>query len=342
MTKYEPIGSPDATTLFPYHDLTPPTTKDVFRARSVIRQYLPSTPLVRSEFLSNRLDADVYLKREDTLPTGAFKVRGGINLCYHLNEEFREQGVISASTGNHGQSIAYAGREFGYPVTIVVPDNPNPDKVRGMRRMGASIIEHGDDYEAARELAESKAAEYGFRYIHSGNESHLIAGVGTAGIEVLNDLPDVDVVVCPVGGGSSASGYCLTVGQLTDADVIGVQSESADAVHRAWRTGQLVPNQSADTFAEGIASRVPFALPVSILRKELSEFSIVSEDAICKAIYDTLREESLLIEGATGAAVAGALELGDQLAGRTVVIQISGRNISTEKLTGLLTKKDSC
>ncbi|WP_224449892.1 threonine ammonia-lyase [Haloprofundus salilacus] len=332
MTAYEPVESPDETTVFPYHDLTPPTLVDVFRARQVTDHHLPKTPLVRSQYLSSELDADVYLKRDDTLPTGAFKVRGGLNLCSQLDPEFHDRGLIAASTGNHGQSIAYAGQTFDIPAVIAVPGDPNEDKVEAIERFGAEVHREGRDYDDAREWAEQQASEHGYRYVHSANEPLLIAGVGTAGLEVLDDLPDVDTVICPIGGGSSASGYCLTVGDVADADVVGVQSSNANAMYRAWNEGHLDPQPSADTLAEGLQSRVPFALTSEILSEKLTDMLTVSDEAIWRAVRTMVEREHILLEGAGAASVAGALALADEIAGKTVVLQLSGRNISKEKL----------
>lgn len=336
MTTYDTVESPDETTVFGYHDLTPPTLTDVYEARSVVSRHLPRTPLVRSEFLSEELDADVYLKREDTLPTGAFKVRGGINLCASLAEEFRDPGLIAASTGNHGQSVAYAGREFDIPVLVAVPGDPNPDKVAAMERMGAEVHPVGRDYDDAREWAEERARTEGYRYVHSANEPALVAGVATAGLEVVEDLPRVDTLFCPIGGGSSASGYCLTVGEMADADVVGVQSENASAMYHAWSEGHLRPRDDADTYAEGLQSRVPFALTTEILRERLAEMVLVSDERIEAAVETMLLEEHLVLEGAACASVAAALERSDELAGQTVVLQISGRNLAAEKLRAVL------
>jgi len=333
--RYEPIDSPDETTVFPYHDLTPPTTADVARARKVVSRYLPATPLVRSEHLSAALDADVYLKREDTLPTGAFKVRGGVNLLATLEEEFRDRGVLAASSGNHGLSIAWAGREFDVPVTIGVPEAANAGKVAAMRQLGAEVIRHGPDYDAAREHVEELAVETGKRYVHSGNEPKLLAGVGTAGLEVVEDLPEVDRLYCPIGGGTSAVGYCLTVGALTDADVIGVQSDAAPAMHRAYHEDTLAPHDRMETSAEGVATRVPFALTMGILRDGLAAFQLVSEDAIHDAVARLFTEERIVMEGACGTGVAAALEA-DDIAGETVVVPVSGRNIDHGKLDAIL------
>jgi threonine dehydratase len=332
MPDYEPVESPDATTVFPYHDLTPPTTADVYRARRVVDRHLPRTPLVRSEPLSERFDADVYLKREDTLPTGAFKVRGGVTLVSRLDEAFRDPGLVAASTGNHGQSIAYAGREFGVPVTVVVPEEANPAKIRAMERLGATVVGHGPEFDAAREHAEELAVEEGYRLVHSANEQALVAGVGTAGIEVVEDLPDIDYLFCPVGGGSSASGYCLTVGALTDASVIGAQSEAAPAIHAAWSEGHLDPHDRMETFAEGIATRSPFAMTTDLLRERLDDFRLVSEAALRAGIRELFLEDNVVMEGACAASVAAMEEMREEIAGATVVFPISGRNIEQEKL----------
>lgn len=338
--RYDPVESPDETTVFPYHDLTPPTTADVARARKVVSRYLPETPLVRSEHLSAALDADVYLKREDTLPTGAFKVRGGVNLLASLDDEFRERGVLAASSGNHGLSIAWAGREFGVPVTIGVPEDANAGKVTAMERLGAEVRQHGPDYDAAREYVESLASETGKRYVHSGNEPKLLAGVGTAGLEVVEELPEVDRLYCPIGGGTSAVGYCLTVGALTDADVVGVQSAAAPAMHRAYHEDTLAPHELMETSAEGVATRVPFALTMGLLQDGLADFTLVSEDAIHDAVARLFTEERIVMEGACGTGVAAALRAGDDIAGETVVIPISGRNIDHEKLDAILDAYD--
>ncbi len=340
MGEYDPVESPDDSTVFPYHDLTPPTTADLYRARRTLREHLPETPLVRSESLSAELDADVYLKREDTLPTGAFKIRGGITLVSGLDRRFRERGLIAASTGNHGQSVAWAGRQFGVPVRVGVPEDANPDKVAAMRQLGAEVRHHGADFDEAREYVEKLAAEEGYRYVHSANEPALVAGVGTAGIEVVETCPDVDIVFCPVGGGTSASGYCLSTGAVVDADVIGVQAEGAPAVYRAWAEDTLAASDRMETFAEGVATRVPFALTTRILRDRLADFRLVSDDAIRDAVARMYVDEHIVMEGACGTAVAAAIEAGQALSGKTVVIPVSGRNVDSASHQEMLRESD--
>ena len=336
MARYDPVDSPDETTMFPYHDPTPPTIRDVYAARGVVSRHLHRTPLVRSDALSAELDADVYLKREETLPTGAFKVRGGVNLVSQLDAEFREAGLIAASTGNHGQSVAYAGEQFDVPVHIAVPEDANPDKVAAMERYGATVHLRGDTFDEAREWAEQQAIEEGYRYVHSANEPALLAGIGTAGIEIVEELPDVDYVFCPIGGGSSASAYGLTVGQLADAKVIGAQSASAPGMHRAWAEDTLEPADEMDTFAEGLATSVPFALTTQMLQEHLADFLLVEDEALRQGVVSMFEEEHIVMEGACAASLAGARQMADEVAGSTVVLQLSGRNIDRATFVELL------
>jgi threonine dehydratase len=333
---YEPVESPDETTVFPYHDLTPPTREDIYTVRERVARHLPETPLVRCEWLSEELDADVYLKREDTLPTGAFKVRGGVALGSQLDEEFREHGLVAASTGNHGQSVAYAGREFDVPVTICVPEDANPSKVRSMESYGAEIEYYGEDYDEARTRAEELATERQYRYVHSANEPDLLAGVATAGLEVVEELPEVDLVFAPVGGGTCASGFCLTVGDILDGDIVGVQSSEAPAAHRAWTEGHLEPHDRMETTAEGLATRVPFALTMEVLRAKLHDFVLVGDVATLDALRNMLVERGIVMEGACATCVAAALEHRDMVRGKTVVLPVTGRNISMDKLADVL------
>jgi len=337
-SEYEPVPSPDETTIFSYHDLTPPTVRDVYRARQVVASSLPETPLVRSEHLSERLGGEVYLKREETLPTGAFKVRGGVNLVAGLAEEFRERGLVAASTGNHGQSIAYAGREFDVPVTICVPEDANPKKVRSMERFGAHVAFYGATYDEARGRAEELATEEGYRYVHSANEPKLVAGVATAGLEIVDELPDVDLCFAPVGGGTCASGLGLTVGELLDAEIVGVQSAAAPGVYHAWKEGHLEAHDRMETTAEGVATSVPFAMTTELLREHLAEFLLVEDEAIWDALAELFVEERVLMEGACATCVAAALERPDLVEGNTVVIPVTGRNVALEKLERALAR----
>ncbi|HJN93498.1 MAG TPA: pyridoxal-phosphate dependent enzyme, partial [Dehalococcoidia bacterium] len=213
-----------------------PTLLDVYRARRAIRSVIRPTPLMRHPLLSEETGLDLFVKHENHNPTGAFKVRGGLNLIQALDVDDRERGIITASTGNHGQSIALACQRAGIPCTIFVPVGNNPEKNAAMRAYGATVVEHGQDFDEARERIEAIVAEKGLRYVHSANEPLLIAGVGTYALEIFEELPGVDVIFVPIGGGSGACGL-VTVrrGLGAHARIIGVQAARADAFARSWR-----------------------------------------------------------------------------------------------------------
>ncbi|WP_435065349.1 threonine ammonia-lyase [Halobaculum sp. EA56] len=333
---YQRIDSPDESAVFEYHDLTPPTTTDVYRARQTISEYLPQTPLIKSEWLSEEYDAQVYLKREDTLPTGSFKIRGVTNLLANLADEFRDHGVITASTGNYGRAVAQAARWFDTEAIVAVPEDAGQNQIDGIERLDGRVEVVGDNYDESAEWAEDLAAEKGYRYVHPGNERLVIAGAGTGGLEIAEDLPDVDIVLGPIGAGSIGAGYALSVGTVTDADVIGAQAANADAVYRAWQTGEPTPQDEADTFAEGIAARVPFALPLAVMREQLDAMHTVSEEAIVETVAAMFAEERILMEGACAPPIAILEELRDEIVDRTVAIPVTGRNLPAPKVEQVL------
>src|SRR5947207_1284985 len=221
--------------------MNPPTFDDISIAREFVGQYLTKTALVRVEKLSEILGCDYYAKLENLQPVGAFKVRGGVNLMGTATDEEKNAGMISASTGNHGQSIAYAGRLFGARVIIYAPaENVNESKMQAMRDLGAEVRLHGRDFDEARLEVERLARAEGFRYIHSANEPKLIAGVGTISLEIFEDLPDVDVIIAPAGGGNCASGNCIVANKINpQVRVLAVQSEAAPAMWHAWHSRTL-------------------------------------------------------------------------------------------------------
>jgi threonine dehydratase len=314
-----------------------PTLPDILKARQNIARYLPRTPLQRYPALDEAVGARVWVKHENYQPIGAFKVRGGINLISQLSPAERASGVITASTGNHGQSVAYAAHLFDVLATIVVPEGANPVKVDAMRSYGAQVLLHGRDFDEAREHCEHLAADRGLRYIHSGNEPALIAGVATLTLEILEDRPDVDVILVPVGGGSGAAGACLVASAINaNLRVIGVQSAAAPAAFRSWEGKRLVEDKM-ETFAEGLATRTAFALPQQILWRLLHDFVLVSDEAILRAVVMYLEKAKTLAEPAGAAPLAAALTLREQLAGKTIALVLSGGNITPEQLTRVLT-----
>src|SRR5262245_57287634 len=218
-----------------------------------------------------------------------------------------------------------------------MPEEANPDKVDAMRRMGAEVVFHGSDFDAAREHAEALAVREGYRYVHSANEPLLIAGVGTIGLEILEDLPDVDVIIVPVGGGSNAAGISIAAKALRpEAQVIGVQARGAPSVYLSWKAGALERTEEANTFAEGLATRQGFALTVRILRENLADLVLVSDDEIRRAIVWMLTCTHNLAEGAGAAPLAAAHQLKDRLKGRKVALILSGGNITARSLREIL------
>jgi threonine dehydratase len=314
----------------------PPTLADVLEARRRISPHLRPTPLYGYAALNELLDAEVFVKHENHQPVGAFKVRGGVNLISQLNQEERERGVIAASTGNHGQSIAFAARLFGVRATICVPENANPVKVASMRGLGAELVFHGRDYDEAREYCERLAREHGYRYVHSGNEPLLIAGVATQTLEILEEQPQTDVIIVPVGGGSGAAGACIVARAVNPAvSVIGVQSEAAPAAFRSWQEQRLVEDRM-ETFAEGLATRTAFELPQRILWQWLDDFVLVGDDEIRAAQALMIEATCNLVEAAGAAALAAALPLREQLASKRIALIASGGNASRQQLLDVL------
>ncbi len=309
-----------------------PTFQDVLKARRIISQYLQPTPLYDYLPLDRLLGAQVFIKHENYQPTGSFKVRGGINLVSELTAEEKERGVLTASTGNHGQSIAFASRLFGVRATIVVPEGANPVKMEAIESQGAEVLYYGNDFDDAREYCERLAGEDGRRYISSGDEPLLIAGVGTHTLEIVEALPDVDVIIVPVGGGSGASGACLVAKAVNPAiDVIGVQSESAPAAYLTWKE-RTATESYMRTEAEGLATRAPFMLPQQIMWDYLDDFILVSDEQLCRAVSLYLEKAKTLAELAGAASLAAAFALRERLAGKKVALILSGGNMSPEKL----------
>ena len=313
-----------------------PTLAGVLAARARIAPHLPRTPLYGYSQLDELLGAQVYVKHENHQPVGAFKVRGGVNLVAQLSQDQRERGMIAASTGNHGQSLAFAGRRFGVTARICVPEQANPVKMAAMEGLGAELIVHGADFDDARENAERLAQEKGYRYVHSGNEPHLIAGVATEVLEILEQQPDVEVVIVPVGGGSGAAGACIVAAAVNpELEVIGVQSEAAPAAYLSWKDGRAVEAET-HTYAEGLATRAPFELPQEIMRTHLHDFVLVSDDEIRSAQRTMIEMTRNLVESAGASPLAAALKLKDALRGRRVALVASGGNVSRDQLLEIL------
>ena len=316
--------------------MLPVTILDILKARQVIAPYLQPTPLHHYHGLSQLLGAKVYVKHENHNPTGAFKVRGGVTLIANLSAEEHQRGVITASSGNHGQSVAFASRLFDVRATIMLPENANPVKAEAIRSMGAEIVFHGRDFDDARTFAESQAKQTGARFINSGDEPLLIAGVGTYALEILESLPEVDTIIVPVGGGSGVSGCCIVAKTINpNIRVIGVQAEKAPSAYLSWKAGQRV-EAKMETFAEGLQTRAPFELPQSIMRELLDDFILVGEDEMREAMRLLIEHTRNLPEAAGAASLAAALKLKTSLAEKNVALVMSGGNITLKQLREIL------
>ena len=313
-----------------------PTFWDVLDARRVIRHHLSPTPLYRYPTLDRLLEARVYVKHENYQPIGAFKVRGGINLLSRLSDHEREKGVVTASTGNHGQSIAYAARLFGVRAVIVAPEGANPVKVEAMESLGAEIVLQGKDFDAAKTHSEKMSRDQGMRYISAGDEASLIAGVGTQTLEILEEKPDVEMIFVPIGGGSGAAGACLVAKAVNpDILVIGVQAAAAPAAFLTWKNRRST-TAPMETKAEGLATRSPFMMPQQILWRDLDDFLLVEEKAMEEAIGLYLAKAKTLAEHAGAAPLAAALQVKDRVRGKTIALILSGGNISPDNLARCL------
>jgi threonine dehydratase len=313
-----------------------PSFQDVLYARSQIRPYLLRTPTHMYPAVNDLVGTEVFIKHENYQPVGAFKVRGGVNLISQLSDEERARGVIAASTGNHGQSISFAAHLFGVRARIVVPEGANPGKVAAMQGFGAEVIFHGERFDDARLYCEELAREREYRYIHSGDEPLLIAGVATAALEMLEDAPDLDTIFVPIGGGSGAAGLCIVAGAVNPAiRVIGVQAENSRAAYESWRQRRLVeaPNR---TFAEGLATGSAFSLPQEILWDMLREFVLVGDEEIKRAMVWMIERAHTLAEAAGAAALAAAYRMRDELRGKKVGVICSGGNTSLDHLRQVL------
>jgi len=314
-----------------------PQLQDVYDARIVVNRYLKPTPLIYSRRLSRHLGCEAYLKLENLQPTRAFKVRGGIHYMDRMKERAGSLGVITASTGNHAQSIAHAGMLFGVKVTIVMPHGVPQLKTEAVRELGAEVISHGSYYEESREYTEKLASERGYLHVHGINEPLLHEGVGTMHLEVIEEQPDVDVVVNPIGGGSGASSACIVYKALNPRiKVIGVQAEGAPAFYHSWKNGKMISTDGIKTAAEGLATSRAYELPLRILREKLDDIVLVSDDEMRQAVRNIFCATGQVAELSGAASTAAAFKIKDRLEGKKVALILTGGNIEPDQLARIL------
>ncbi len=313
-------------------------------AREVVYRTLKPTPLMDYPLLNAELGARVFLKHENHLPTGAFKVRGGVNFMHHFAAAKTHNGVITATRGNHGQSVALAAQLHSIPTTIVVPFGNNPEKNAAMRAYGARVVEYGRDFDEAREEVARLAEAENLRFIHSANEPHLINGVGTYALEIIETLQETgeqaDAVFVPIGMGSGICGVITAFRALSpETKIYGVQAEAAPSYFLSWKAGKVVPTETADTFADGMATRGPSEFTLEIILNGVDEIVLVSDDEIRKAIRVLWRTTHNLAEGAGAAATAATIKLRERLKGRNVVNVVSGGNLDTATIPKIFTEQ---
>jgi len=315
-----------------------PKLHEIYRARKIVARYLHRTPLVYSESLSEALRFDAYFKLENLQPVRSFKVRGGIYYMYVKRDEARQKGVVTASTGNHAQSIAYSARLFGVKATIVMPHGISEIKVKALERLGANLIFHGKIFEEAREYAEKLAEKENMLYVHPINEPLLYPGVATMHLENLEDLPDVDVVINPIGGGSGAIGAVSVFKQAcTDIKVIGVQAGGARSFYLSWKMGKLVSTGIANTIAEGLATAQAYENPLKILKDRLDDIVLVSDKEMINAIRLLIEHLGQVAEPAGAAALAAGIKIKNRIKGKKVIMMVTGGNIDLSDLQRMLT-----
>ena len=298
------------------------------RAHGVVGAAMPPTPAYAWPLLSERLGASVIVKHENHTPTGAFKVRGGLVYLDRLKRERPHvAGVISATTGNHGQSLAFAASRYGVPVTIYVPHGNSVEKNRAMRAFGADLVEHGEDFQSAREEAERRAEDAGLHMVPSFHPD-LVLGVATYALELLRKAPDLELLYVPIGQGSGICGCILARDLLgLTTEIVGVQSTEAPSYALSFAAGMVVRTNSSDTRADGIATRAPDADALAIIRKGASRIVQVTDDEVAAAVRAYWTDTHNLAEGAGAAALAAALQEKAKLRGKRVGLILSGGNI---------------
>lgn len=298
---------------------------EVLKADKILSQKLRPTPLVYYKSLSETIGAEIYMKHENHLPGGSFKIRGGLNIMHHLQKQ-GVTGVITFSTGNHGISVATAAKYYGIEATIVVPKNNNAEKNKLIQEAGAVLVEAGNNFEEAAAAGAKIQKEKNLRFIHAANEPHLINGVGTEFLEILRDLPDVDAVILPIGGGSELAAAVTVFKTINPKiEIYAVQAQSSQAAYLSWKSGRIQQSPNK-TFAGGFATGIAYEIPFGIYKNQLSDFILLSEDDIKKGIYLALACTHKLAEGAGASTIMAALKITDRLKGKKVVLQMSGCN----------------
>ena len=319
-----------------------PTVADLVAARRVVDRYLPRAPLERSPLLSADLGADIYLKIETFKPTRTFKVRGALNKIASLDDAARRRGVVAASAGSHAQGVAFAASALGAPATVIMPGGVSDTIVRVCQAYGADVLLEGDVYDDTLALAHRIEGEQGKTLIHPYADPLVIAGQGTIGLEILDDLPDVELVVVAVGGGGLITGIALALRSSRPAvEIVGVEPDGADAVGRSVRAGQPIVLKHPQSIADKLVAKSTEALNVTLATRYVDRFVTVTDNDLERASYEYLDALSLLVEP-SGAAPLAAVRAGKvDPRGRRTVLVISGGNATPALIARIVAQREA-
>jgi threonine dehydratase len=313
---------------------------DIVAARRIVDRYLPRAPLERSPLLSRELGADVHLKIETFKPTRTFKVRGALNKIASLDAAARERGVVAASAGSHAQGVAYAAWALGVGATVIVPEGVSPTIVGVCRAYGATVLLEGAVYDDTLALAHRIEQEEGRTFVHPYADPLIVAGQGTIGLEILEDLPEVEAVLVGVGGGGLITGIGLAVkASRPEVRIVGVEPEGADAFGRSLRAGHPVEVAQPHSIADKLVAKSTQTLNVELGREVVDEVVTVSEEALADATFEYLDRLSLLVEPSGAASLAAARTGKVRIAGLRTVLVVSGGNASPEVLGRIITDR---
>ncbi|HLE74668.1 MAG TPA: threonine/serine dehydratase [Candidatus Bathyarchaeia archaeon] len=306
-------------------------------ARKAIAPFVKSTPLVRSQLLSNLCGGNVFLKLENLQVTNSFKIRGAFNRLLHLSLEEKTRGIITASAGNHGQAVAYAARKLNFPAKIVVPKNTPKIKIDGIKKYGVGLVLFGDIYDEAEQKAKDLARKDKLVFVSPYNDELIIAGHGTIGLEIIEALPNAETVIVPVGGGGLISGISIAIKNLKPTvQIIGVQSEASPVIYESLKAGKIVDAQKTATIAEGLSGGIEKgSITFEIIQKYVDRVLLVKEETIRHAVYLLWDSEKQVAEGSGAAAIAPIIENKNLFGGKTVVAVITGGNIDAKLFQGI-------
>jgi|SRR5438067_67803 threonine dehydratase len=316
-----------------------PTIEDIVRARNLLNESTRKTPLQRSDTFSKLIGTNIFLKLESLQTTGSFKVRGALAKVNMLSEEQKKHGVIAASAGNHAQGVAYAASKNSISCTIVMPQNASPAKVAATRSYGACVVLQGSDYDESWVIAQEIARQEGRTIIHAFDDTNVISGQGTIGLELLEDLPELDQVYLPIGGGGLAAGVAIAIkSKRPDVKIIGVESKAFPAMKESLVNGSLQKMKAGYTIADGISVKSPGRLTFEIASKYIDDVMIVDDSSIVKTMFLLMERVKLVVEPAGAASLAYLLSSGHPNRNENVVSLLSGGNVDMYLLGQVVAK----